>query len=370
MYTNIKNLYNKGGIKRGIKKYNTAGILGPTPYGTNVMPQGFHPSESVVYSQGAETIQNSANEQLDLATEHLNDMEDFNYEQELLSNQEEQASRTGSFFNQALNLGQRKLNIAPNWKEGFSLPTSTTNLNLSMQPGENYGNLMTETVGASPGIDQTLPDFADINIDPSSADFGVTGYGQDLSSNIGTTEVTGINTDMNLVSNPTTTSGGSLLMPTEFNPANTAMAGSAASFIGDAWRNFSDDDDATTLKPGEVGGTLLGSAGRGAGVASVIGSLAPALAVPGLGWAAAGIGALVGGLSALGRRRRARREERKRKKAYKSAVKNQRNAYLNASKSGILGRTYTGQDTGRSIADSGANRQGYLKLGGTPYNYA
>ena len=366
MYTNIKNLYNKGGVK----KYNTAGILGGTPYGTNVLPQGLYPAESVVYSQGSENVQDSANEHLNLATEHLSDMEDFNYEQALLSNQEEHAKRSGSFFNQALNLGQRKLNIAPDWRGGFQLPTDTTNLNLSMQPGENYGNLITETVGGTPNVNQTLPDFADFNIDPTSADFGVTGYGQDLSGTVGSTEVTGINTDMNLVSNPTTTSGGSLLMPTEFNPANTAMAGSAASFIGDAWRNFSDDDDPTTLKPGEIGGTLVGSAGRGAGVASIAASIAPALAVPGLGWAAAGIGALIGGISAWRRRRRARRDERKRKKAYKSAVKNQRNAYLNASKAGILGRTYTGQDTGRSIADSGANRQGYLKLGGTPYNYA
>ena len=366
MYTNIKNLYNKGGVK----KYNTQGILGPSPYGANIMPQGLYPSESIVYSQGSENVQDAAQQNLNLATQHLEDLEDFNYEQELLSSQLEKSNRSSGLFNQALNLGQRKLGISPNWRAGFTMPTDKFT-GFDMIPGENYGQFTYNT----PSINTPVDNVADyLTSTPATA--GETAasigdtiniHGQDLSTQIQPREITGINTDMNMV--PITESGGSLLMPSEFNPTNTAMAGTAASLIGDAWRNFSDDDDPTTLKPGEIGGTLVGSAGRGAGVASVLGSLAPALAVPGLGWAAAGIGALVGGLSAWKRRRDARRDERKRKRQYNKAVKAQRNAYLNAGKAGIMGRTYTGQDTGRSIVDAGANRTGYLKLGGMPYKY-
>ena len=88
MYTNINNLYNKGGVK----KYNTQGILGPSPYGANIMPQGLYPSESIVYSQGSENVQDAANQNLNLATQHLEDLEDFNYEQELLSSQLEKSN--------------------------------------------------------------------------------------------------------------------------------------------------------------------------------------------------------------------------------------------------------------------------------------
>lgn len=351
-------------------KYQSQGpILGASPYGSNVLPQGLFPSESVVYSQGADAILDQKNEEVEIATQHLNEGEQFNYEQEMLLNQRDRESQTGSMMSSLISGLQKKQGInafKPTLPKGYG-PVDTTVL--STEPSSTFGSGIFNTPSSPNAPVQSFDDFAQLSSGP---EFGVDIIGQDLSTNIQPRTVQGIDTSQNLVSNTVTTPGrtaiGQLLKPDKFNPGVTALAGTAAAFGGDAIRNAADDNDATTLNAGETAGTLIGSAGRGAGMASLAATLAPALAVPGLGWAAAGIGALVGGISALRRRRKARKEQRSLNRENKRLKQRQREAQNAAQIAGINTLTYTGQDTGRAITSLGRNTN-YLKLGGTPYNY-
>ena len=75
--------------------------------------------------------------------------------------------------------------------------------------------------------------------------------------------------------------------------------GAVLGLAGAGIQRLSDDQDETTLNVGETTGTLMKGAGAGLGLAGTLGSFAPALAIPGIGWAAAGIGAGIAGVKAL-----------------------------------------------------------------------
>jgi hypothetical protein len=77
---------------------------------------------------------------------------------------------------------------------------------------------------------------------------------------------------------------------------------------GAAVKHFSDDNDPTKLNFGESAGTLLQGAGTGLGAAQMLGLMG---AVPGIGWAAAGIGALGYGAHALIQKKKAKEEQEK-----------------------------------------------------------
>ena len=112
---------------------------------------------------------------------------------------------------------------------------------------------------------------------------------------------------------------------------------------------------ATTLNVGETSGTLLSGGGKGAGMAATLGMLAPAMAVPGIGWIGAGIGAAWAGLSALNKRRKARKEQ---KRMEKELEQQQEYAQHKAGAARTMAQSYSGFDYGTN-----------LKLGGTPYKY-
>ena len=366
----------------GPMKYQSEGsILGATPYGSNVLPAGLYPSESTVYSAGSDEILEQKNQDVITATQHLSDAEDFNYEQQLLAYQDEVGSRTGDAISGTIGAFQKlnKINpMKPVLPQGYG-PTEITNFSLDMVPSNTYGSGIYNTP-SSPNAPIDLIDDYMTTTPATTAEkalsIGDTAniYGQDLSTTIAPREIAAIDTSQNLVNTSTTTTipgrtmASQLLKPDQFNPGVTAAAGTIAAIGGDAIRNAADDNDPTTVNVGETAGTLIGSAGRGAGMASLAGTLAPALAVPGLGWAAAGIGALIGGISALRRRNKARKEKRKQDRAL-ARSRARRDEAINASQiASINTKKYFGQDTGRAITDLG-QRQGYLKLGGMPYNY-
>lgn len=91
-----------------------------------------------------------------------------------------------------------------------------------------------------------------------------------------------------------------------FKAMGPAAGGAVLGLAGAGIKKLSDDQDNTTLNFGETSGTLMQGAGTGLGLAGTIGALAPALAIPGLGWAAAGIGAGIAGIKALKNRNQAR----------------------------------------------------------------
>ena len=368
----------------GPMKYQMQGTVlgGGSPYNANVLPAGLYPSESVVYSAGADEILEQKNQDVITATQHLSDAEDFNYEQELLAYQNEVGSRSGDAISGTIGAFQKlnKINpMKPVLPTGYG-PTEITNYSLGLTPSETYGSGIFNTPSAPNAPVDLVDDYLTVTPATSAETAMSIGdtiniHGQDLSTSLPTSEISAIDTSQNLVNTSTTTTvpgrtvAGQLLKPDQFNPGVTAAAGTVAAIGGDLIRNAADDQDPTTVNLGETAGTLIGSAGRGAGVASLVGSLAPALAVPGLGWAAAGIGALIGGISAIRRRNKARKEKRKQERALARA-RARRDEAINASQiASINTKKYFGQDTGRSIADLG-KRQGYLKLGGMPYNYA
>lgn len=368
----------------GPMKYQVEGTVlgGGSPYSANILPAGLYPSESVVYSAGADEILEQKNQDVITATQHLSDAEDFNYEQELLAYQDEVGSRTGDAISGTIGAFQKlnKINpMKPVLPTGYG-PTEVTTYGLELAPSETFGSGIYNTPSAPSAPVDLVDDYMTVTPATSAetaASIGDTAniYGQDLSTKLQPRKITGIDTSQNVISTSTTTTVpgrtmvGQLLKPDKFNPGVTAAAGTVAAIGGDLIRSAADDNDPTTVNVGETAGTLIGSAGRGAGVASLVGSLAPALAVPGLGWAAAGIGALIGGISAIRRRNKARREKRKQDRALARA-RARRDEAINASQiAAINTKKYFGQDTGRAITDLG-RRQGYLKLGGMPYNYA
>ena len=131
-----------------------------------------------------------------------------------------------------------------------------------------------------------------------------------------------------------------------------AAGGAILGLAGAGIDRLSDDQDETTMNVGETSGALLKGAGSGLGLAGTLTSLAPALAIPGLGWAAAGIGAGVAGVKALKNRNQAREDKAEQDR-------------LDAIEQGRMGRsmnaafrqgfTTSGQDLGYNTANSMSN---------------
>ena len=90
--------------------------------------------------------------------------------------------------------------------------------------------------------------------------------------------------------------------------AAAGLGGAGLGLAGAGIKHVSNDDDATTMNFGETTGTLMQGAGTGLGLAGTLGLMG---AVPGIGWAAAGLGAIGYGAHALVQRNKARVEQEK-----------------------------------------------------------
>lgn len=90
--------------------------------------------------------------------------------------------------------------------------------------------------------------------------------------------------------------------------AAAGLGGAGLGLAGAGIKHASNDDDATTMNFGESAGTLMQGAGTGLGLAGTLGLMG---AVPGVGWAAAGLGALGYGIHGLVQRNKARVEQQK-----------------------------------------------------------
>jgi hypothetical protein len=93
-------------------------------------------------------------------------------------------------------------------------------------------------------------------------------------------------------------------------------------------------------------------AGTGLGMAGTLTALAPALAVPGIGWAAAGVGALTAGAIALHRRNKARKEQAE-LDSKKAEDKNRLNTAFSDSWNQAF--TKSGMDMGYNVGSSATN---------------
>jgi len=134
--------------------------------------------------------------------------------------------------------------------------------------------------------------------------------------------------------------------------AKMSGVGLGASLLGAGIERVSDDQDATTMNVGETSGTLLKGAGAGLGLAGTLSGFLPALAVPGLGWAAAGIGAGIAGVKALRERNQARDI-----KENEDAETQAEELRMNRAQSAAFrqGMTTTGTDLGYNIGGSMTN---------------
>ena len=136
-----------------------------------------------------------------------------------------------------------------------------------------------------------------------------------------------------------------------------AGLGTIASLAGMGISKLSDDGDPTKSNFGEYSGSILSSAGTGAGIGSLLGPVGTAVG--------AGIGALYGAGKQFFGTRKAKREERrlaraKKKKVdkyNKELVTNLASANAQARAGEIEQKTYSGYDLGRNVvARYGGNR--------------
>lgn len=137
--------------------------------------------------------------------------------------------------------------------------------------------------------------------------------------------------------------------------ANTGVynpVGLGLNLAGSAIQAASDDNDPTKYNAGETTGTLMKGAGTGLGMAGTLTALAPALAIPGIGWAAAGVGALTAGAIALHRRNKARKEQAE-LDSKKAAEKNRLNSAFSDSWNQAF--TRSGMDMGYNVGSSATN---------------
>ena len=387
--------YMKGGTPHK-KKYQTTGQLGAMPYGQNVIPQGILPSQYITFSEGANQFSQTYQDELNQATE---DIENFEPTAEQLGVVDPNENPVGTGFVDQLGSAQKlddlglidlgeddfKNVIAGEHSslkdskvgqffqktfkgKGDDIASDITSSTASTSFGDNLPSILgsegSNTLGtnlANVTGTGTAPTF---NMNMASSAVPSTGPvpgmhpGVDL---IGQgTKSTGIQT---IGMKPLETSTQSLMPPTSLastipkgvNLSQTAGIGTAAAIGGQLIKSASDDEDPTTLNVGETAGTLIGAGGQGASMAATLGMLAPALAVPGIGWVGAGIGALWGGLSALNKRRKAKKEEKKQEKELQIQ---EAYAAQKAGDASILASSYSGFDYGKN-----------LKLGGTPYRY-
>lgn len=136
-----------------------------------------------------------------------------------------------------------------------------------------------------------------------------------------------------------------------------AGIGTIASLAGMGVSALSDDGDPTKSNFGEYSGSILSSAGTGAGIGSLLGPVGTAVG--------AGIGALYGAGKQFFGTRKAKREERRLAKAKKEKVDkynkelvtNLASANAQARAGEIEQKTYSGYDLGRNVvARYGGNR--------------
>lgn len=149
--------------------------------------------------------------------------------------------------------------------------------------------------------------------------------------------------------------------------AGTGLLGAGLSLAGAGIQKASDDKDSTKYNAGEIGGGLMGGIGKGLGAAGTLGMLAPALAVPGIGWAAAGIGAAAAGVKMLIDKRKAVKEKEKNDEMF---AKSRRDIVDAQQKAFEQERTMEGMDQGFNIGMSQtnsyvpSNQRMYMKKGG------
>ena len=138
----------------------------------------------------------------------------------------------------------------------------------------------------------------------------------------------------------------------KFAPQTVPGLGTVANIGGELLMRASDDKDPTKYNVGETTGTLLKGAGSGLTTAGMLASMAPALAIPGIGWAAAGVGALTAGAIALHRRNKARKEKEK-LDAQKASERNNLNRAFTESWNQAYKKS--GTDMGYNIGSSSTN---------------
>jgi len=138
----------------------------------------------------------------------------------------------------------------------------------------------------------------------------------------------------------------------KFAPQTVPGLGTVANIGGELLMRASDDKDPTKYNAGETAGTLLKGAGSGLTTAGMLASMAPALAIPGIGWAAAGVGALTAGAIALHRRNKARKEKEK-LDAQKASERNNLNRAFTESWNQAYKKS--GTDMGYNIGSSSTN---------------
>lgn len=145
----------------------------------------------------------------------------------------------------------------------------------------------------------------------------------------------------------TATTAGKVANTGVYNPVGLGL-----NLAGSAIQAASDDNDPTKYNAGETTGTLMKGAGTGLGMAGTLTALAPALAIPGIGWAAAGVGALTAGALALHRRNKARKEQAE-LDSKKAADKNKLDTAFSDSWNQAF--TRSGMDMGYNVGSSATN---------------
>ncbi len=145
----------------------------------------------------------------------------------------------------------------------------------------------------------------------------------------------------------TATTAGKVANTGVYNPVGLGL-----NLAGSAVQAASDDNDPTKYNAGETTGTLMKGAGTGLGMAGTLTALAPALAIPGIGWAAAGVGALTAGAIALHRRNKARKEQAE-LDSKKAEDKNRLNTAFSDSWNQAF--TKSGMDMGYNVGSSATN---------------
>ena len=366
-----------------------------SPYGPNTLPPGLNPSTSVVYAEGAQELLDSQQQNLaaatDLYSQSIATPMDELYQQNVFPEFQQNAALSEASF-------AGLTNQAYDWTKNLIKPTAGS----VVGGGVNAG--ATTAGGYLPDLTTSYPNWSapDTNflmgsesagsgfgaLPGSGAEYGVTTAnptqpfsvsGNNLMGEITITEpalTSGTGATPNALSSTTTTTGGAGggsaagagIYPAHY-PATNILGGTAmrtpaqlgltgglgfgASLLGAGIQRWADDNDPTTLTAGELAGQGIKSAGTGASLAALAGSLAPALAIPGIGWIGAGIGALVGLLGA----RRRRKKARKARNEYRQKIrKKQRKALIGARKSeselvqgNLMSRTYGGYDYGNQL---------------------
>lgn len=131
--------------------------------------------------------------------------------------------------------------------------------------------------------------------------------------------------------------------------AKMGLAGTGLALAGQGIQTLSDDKDAKKYNAGEITGGLMKGAGKGLGMMGALGAVAPAaLAIPGLGWAAAGIGLGAAAIKMKRDKNKAVKEDQMFQKSRQDVLNAQDQLFRQ-------NRTMTGTDQGFNIGMSQSN---------------